>query len=409
MNEDRLKFDFLQVAIGTKNEWHAALSDNDWLLLYEFCQRQALLGIGFVAVERLHTMGVMCPLQLKMKWFGIVIQIERQNELLNEQCRKLTEKYRHDGLQCCILKGQGNLLSYPEELRTRRQSGDIDVWVIPEAETGLSIPIRGETNSSHHVTYYGKRAVREYVRWLHRITGNFEKIPVRYHHIDAPDMSEIPVEVHFRIGHFASPLRNWRLQRWFELHTDECMTNDTKMGFAIPTASVNVIFQMMHMFAHYMDEGLGLRQLLDYYYALKLWNEENKEKGGLQKKEVWSESLTTPVMSREEIDHTIKWLGMAKFSAAVMWVLNEVFALPSHYHICRSNEREGKRLLQEILLAGNFGHYDQRGVDMKTGGMMRHSVWKLNRIMRLARSYPEEAIFEPFFRFWHWCWRKVIV
>ena len=54
-----------------------------------------------------------------MKWMALALQIERRNALLNEQCGKLTEQYGHDGFSTCILKGQGNLLNYPEELRDR--------------------------------------------------------------------------------------------------------------------------------------------------------------------------------------------------------------------------------------------------------------------------------------------------
>ena len=62
-----------------------------------------------------------------MKWMALALQIERRNVLLNEQCKKLTEQYGHDGFSTCIFKGQGNCLNYPEELRKRRQCGDIDL------------------------------------------------------------------------------------------------------------------------------------------------------------------------------------------------------------------------------------------------------------------------------------------
>ena len=37
---------------------------------------------------------------------------------------------------------------------------------------------------------------------------------------------------------------------------------------AIPTVEFNLIFQLTHIYAHLMNEGIGLRQLLDYYYVL---------------------------------------------------------------------------------------------------------------------------------------------
>ena len=124
----KILLDFLQIAIGNRNSLSVAINDSDWLRLFDFCKKQALIGVGFSAVEKLHAVGLVCPINLRMQWMALTLQIEKRNALLNEQCRKLTEQYGHDGLDTCILKGQGNLLNYPEELRNRRQCGDIDVW-----------------------------------------------------------------------------------------------------------------------------------------------------------------------------------------------------------------------------------------------------------------------------------------
>ena len=75
--------------------------------------------------------------------------------------------------------------------------------------------------------------------------------------------------------------------------------------------------------------------------------------------------------------------------------------------ICEPNEKEGKKLLEEIMKGGNFGQYDTRDAELKRGGMVKHGVWKLKRMMRLVRSYPEEALWEPVFRVWHLGWRML--
>ena len=36
----------------------------------------------------------------------------------------------------------------------------------------------------------------------------------------------------------------------------------------IPTVEFNIIFQLTHIYSHLMNEGIGLRQLVDYYYVL---------------------------------------------------------------------------------------------------------------------------------------------
>ena len=307
----------------------------------------------------------------------------------------------------------------------------------------------------------------------HRLEVNKEKPVIRYHHIEAPKIDGTEVEVHFRPCYAHSPLRNRRMQRWFNDHADVCMKNKTHMGFAVPTASVNVVYQMCHLFSHYFDEGLGLRQLMDYYFALRVWHNDVMECKDLQSQGMWSEGLGTPVMSKEEVMAVIRSFGMGKFAGAVMWVVNEVFGgrnendnenekcprrtrkgtdggpqadivgerelkrinrelkemgpqadgggereLPGiirelkennfePWMLCEPNEKEGRKLLEEIMKGGNFGQYDTRDVTLKKGGMIKHGLWKLKRVMRLVRSYPEEALWEPVFRVWHLGWRKV--
>ena len=440
--EEKVYFEFLQVAVGKRKSQSVSVTDADWHRLFEFCKRQALIGIGFSAVERLHAVGVVCPAGLRMQWMALALQIEKRNAVLNEQCAKLAGRYEHDGLSTCILKGQGNLLNYPEHLRKRRQCGDIDVWT--DCKNGIPIAVQTAKDKAEYVEYHGRKAVIEYVRMQHRLEGNIEKPVIRYHHIEAPKIDGTEVEVHFRPCYAHSPLRNWRMQRWFEEQADVCMKNKTHMGFAVPTASVNVVYQMCHLFSHYFDEGLGLRQLMDYYFALRVWHNDVMECKDLQSQGMWCEGLGSPVMSAQEVMAVLRSFGMGKFAGAVMWVLNEVFeneecrmkneecseaegkaneecilneecrmkneewpAELEPWMICEPNEKEGRKLLEEIMKGGNFGQYDERGKEFKNGGMVKHGIWKLKRVMRLVRSYPEEALWEPMFRVYHLGWRTI--
>ena len=210
--EARLFFEFLQVAIGNRECLSRELSDNEWQDIFRLLKEHALIGVGFLAVERLHAKGVVCPPGLRMQWYALVVQIERRNEQLNGLCKKVTEQYEHDGLSTCILKGQGNQLNYPDNLRKRRQCGDIDIWCLPQKE-GLDIAVHTGKDSVEYVKYHGVSAVIEYVKLQHRICGSNKKPRPIYHHVDAPAIEGVEVEAHFRTGYIHSPLRNWRMQR----------------------------------------------------------------------------------------------------------------------------------------------------------------------------------------------------
>ena len=256
---------------------------------------------------------------------------------------------------------------------------------------------------TEYVEYHGRKTVIEYVKMQHRLAGNNDMPKQNYHHIEAPTMDGTEVEVHFRAAHLYSPLRNWRLQKWMNEHADECMKNKTHLGFAIPTSSVNVIYQMTHMYKHHIDVGLGFRHLMDYYYVLRLWHNNVMECKDLQSQSM-CEGLGTHVMSNEEVMSVIRSFGMTRFAAAVMYVLHKVFDMSSHYYLCNLNEKEGKKLLAEVMNSGNFGHYDSEKPNVYQHRFQYH-IWKFKRIFRLAMSYPEEALWEPVFRVWHLGWR----
>ena len=53
----------------------------------------------------------------------------------------------------------------------------------------------------------------------------------------------------------------------------------------------------------------------------------------LQTQGMWSEGLGTPVMSKEEVMAVLRSFGMGKYAAPVMYVLLEVFAMPTRHSI----------------------------------------------------------------------------
>lgn len=357
-----MMLDLLQVAIGVKDGNLLMVSPEDWKEFFLFCKRQALLGVGFSAVEEIGS----CPKELVLSWYGIVVQIEKRNQMMTKACGEITEKFAEDGFDTCVLKGQGNLINYPEHLKNRRQPGDIDLWASPKDGGNVQ----------------GK--VIEYVRSL----GHTQVGP-NYLHIDTVWKGNIEVEVHYRPRFLVSPYRNYLVQKWFRRSRAVCMSNRIAEGFFVPTNSVNVVYQMAHLFSHYFDEGLGLRQLLDYIWVLKNLNIE-----------ILKDNRNIKILQRD-----LKHLGLWKFAGAVMWVLQKVFAMSDEYLLCPPDEKEGRKLLGEMMQSGNFGQFDERGASMKNGGMLKHGLWKLYRIMRLVNSYPEMALCEPFFRTWHFFWR----
>lgn len=332
------------------------MDDSDWQQIYDFCMKQSLVGIGFAGCEKVPDNNRPSK-ELILNWYAQTRQIEGRNQLMNDRCQELQTMFAEAGFATCILKGQGNALMYPNPLR--RQSGDIDIWINPKA------------NVRKIILFLGTKC-------------DIKRQIIGYHHVKFPIWDDVEVEVHWRPSWRSSPVHNHRLQRWFkEQAGDTC----EKGGLIVPTWEFNVVYQLQHMFLHVLQEGLGLRQVMDYYFVLKARNTDSGNQGNT------------------ELGKTLRYLGLWKFAEAMMYVMKEVFALDEAYMIAPVNEKSGRFLLEEILHSGNFGRLDERNTGLHQQHGLKRSLYQLKRSWRFIQSYPSEVICYPL-RFYHVIWRK---
>ena len=385
-----LFFELLQVAIGNRKELTRQLSDDEWASLYSECEKHALLGIAFAGVERLPKEQYP-PFDVLAEWVHDAQVAKERNMLLNERCKEVCEYFERDGFNSCILKGQSNLVNYPEHLKDYRTAGDIDV---------LCWPKNGALD---------KMKVLDYVKKLYATNPNYVKPEILYHHIDW-EFAGIPVEVHFRASYFLNPLYNWRFQKWVNdsLHSSVCLQ---EQEFPIPSASLNAVYQLVHVYRHFLSAGIGLRQLLDYCFVLRRLRGERLEVRG-ERLEGRDERLEGGD-ERLEIMRVIECLGLKKFVGAVMYVLQSVFAMPDAYLLCTPDEKEGDFLLSEIMISGNFGRSDNRYEEVRRvkSTKSHFSTFIANEkfAFRMLKRYPLEVIFAPYWSiyvFFHIRWHK---
>ena len=294
-----------------------------------------------------------------MTWFGQSQNIRKCNIKLNEATAYIYSKIIKAGFRSCILKGQGNAVMYPKPYS--RTPGDVDVWVNASRE---DIRVLAQSLAK------GKGCVKD------------ESL----NHIEL-EVNGVAVELHSTPAIMNNPVYNNRLQKWLKRNADLQCSNivslpDNAGDVAVPTSYFNCVYQLFHLYHHYFYEGVGLRQIVDYYFV------------------VISDEL---LVIRDTLHRELKHLGLWKFAGAVMYVLHEVLGLPEERMIAPIDKKRGKLLLAEILQGGNFGQYDERhGFGHSFFG---HNMQRLCRDLRLMRYYPAEALSEPIFRTWHFFWR----
>ena len=408
-----LFFELLQIAIGNRKELTRQLTDDEWASMYGICEKQALLGIAFAGVERLPKEQYP-PFDVLAEWVHDAQVAKDRNEKLSKECTYVCDLLAKNGISSCVIKGQSNIINYPEHLKEHRTCGDIDLWCLPRNNDRI---------------HKGIANIVEYAR-RYRLEHNQPDIPwhrVLYYHVEINLDSGTEVELHYRPSYLNCFWRNIRLQNWFE-NNRQFESLKSPEGFPIPTNSFNAIYQLLHIYKHLFEEGIGLRQILDYYMVLKTLSvplhrgkisppqspcvggedRENRLEVRDERLEVRDKSLEVRD-ERLEIMRVIERLGMKKFASAMMYVLQTVFAMPNECLLCTPNEKEGKFLLSEIMQGGNFGKYDKRikrveGSYMKVQCNHAFEKWKHN--LRLIAHYPEEVLWEPAFRMYHWIWRR---
>lgn len=434
MTTEQLFFELIRIAIGTQDTLSLPPSKEEWKELYAMSKKQSLVGICFAGLQKLFNLDHQEPStnnpqsdsthspepitqnlneDLYYKWMGMSAKIQHRNDVVNRQCVELQRRLSEDGFRSCILKGQGVAKWYKETLPTSlkgrssgrdkedddtlckpplkgedlidlskfRQSGDIDVWV--------------EGSREEILAYINKICPTEEVGELHAQFHVFKNTEV---------------EVHFTPSILSNKKANKLLQEWFEgmkegcfgnendnenenssylihnqeprthnqeprTHNREPITKNPKTtagaeGFIVPPIEFNLVFLLLHIFRHYLYEGVGMRQLMDYYFVLR----------------------HSDASQREEAMKVLCDFKVDSFAGALMDVLHTIFGLEEEYMLCTPDKKRGKRLLDIVLEGGNFGHstekYKITGWDKPLSRLSRY----LRRNWYMAWDYPGEVL-----------------
>lgn len=394
-----LFFELIQVAIGRRERLSHTPTEMEWRELYALAEKQAVIGICFCGVQRLQRLGYDIPMDLYMKWLGMAAKIQQRNELMNRRCVEAQRMLTEEGMKSCILKGQGVARYYKlkdESLELRanslgmlRQSGDIDVWVDGGMEKAL--------------------------RWCREKYGDVE-----YDYINAhvPMFKDVGVELHWRVQSMTNLFRNLRLQRWLEREETKEMIfggkadmkpseslQSSETSITVPSLEFNAFYLMLHCYNHEFSSGLGLRQLMDYYFLLRNLNLSSNVNLNNLSADVRQMSDRGFCLDVNELFHKF---GMERFVGAVMWIMQEVFGLERERLLCEPNEKEGRYILAEVMAGGNFGHHDER--IRKVGKGKWQSVFAtLQHAMHVLRRYPTEALWMPVWMAYHFIWKRTLI
>lgn len=400
--------DFLRFSLHEHAEVPECVRDINWLSLLQFAKQQSIQGIYWMGVRRLGELKENKPTDDDvMKWMAACGKLVNRNNHVTEKSAWVAKNFQTEGFRSCLLKGQGNALFYPDP--TLRYPGDIDIWVSPtpnpspagrgtkvsptggDIEGASSAALQrskgssGSRRSSFHFSLFTNREdedIRTVIAYCRQFVPDAKAC---YHHIDFLNAGDVPVEVHYRPSWLNNPFNNRCLQQYFLEHADAQFANQQPQGFAVPTWDFNLVFLLSHIANHLLHEGIGLRQVVDYYYLLK----SNPDRDSI-----------------DAYEKEFKRLGLLPFARQLMWVLCQVLGLEEQLLVARQDERRGRLLLNEMMAGGNLGKHDERFLSGSYSSAFKSNLQRLVRDLRMMRYFPSECLWEPPFRIWHYFWRR---
>ena len=340
----------LLITLGRETSFEKDPTPKDWKYIYYLSHRQALVGPLYDGVHRLpeHQLP---PDEILKDWDENAARIARIYHAHEDHVKELEALLIRLGLHGCILKGTGLAHLYPNP--ERRMCGDIDLW------------IAGDRDEIIH-------AFRD---------ADINIYDIIYQECKAGIFLDTEVEIHFHPSKMYNPFTNASLQRYFDKNSP--IREDVPITY--PDAKFNAVFCMAHMFRHYLEGGLGMRQMMDYYYILKNLAPSDRE----------------PVMK------TLKRLGMKRFTASMMTCMWYSFGLEDEFLLCPPDKKHGKKLANDSFAMGNFGIMDKRNYTYDGETPWAKFLRKNKRVFSNLRYYPREVIWSPFSRVSQFVWRKI--
>ena len=376
----QLFYQLIRVAIGNQVCLSHTPSADEWGELYALAKKQSLVGVCFAGVQKLtinhSSLIVNLSESLRLQWMGMAAKIQQRNEVLNRRCAELAESLKLKGYRASVLKGQ-SLAPYYGDLAALRQSGDIDVWV-------------------------QNKSIEELVKYVKGLGVNYKATAA---HVECQLFDNTNVELHAEPAFMRNFFSNRKLVQWFNSSKGSIV--ESELGFNVPTSEFNLVYMMVHMYHHVLLEGLGLRQLMDYYFVLR--TVENSKECREGKECICSEQPSIP-----SILSVLDSFGMKKFASGIMWVVKTVLVSHDNHNLddnlffgIEPNEKVGRLLLDEIMAGGNFGHHDEKNKNLHGGTAVGRSLSGLKRNMKFFALGHWEILCSPLWSTWHWWWRRI--
>lgn len=363
--EAKLFFELIQVALGNRAALSEIPTGEEWGEMYQKAEEQAVVGLTLSAIERL-PVAQRPPKLLLLQWIGVGDMIRQRNALMDDAVVRLCKLFEAIEIKTFVFKGQTLAHLYPD--RELRQSGDIDFFC----------------NDEDWIK--AKKWLRE--EWQVDLNDMNSHKDVEF------DYEGVIYEMHRKLVLFSYPKH---AKYWATVVMPEILTHPSTVKINdddVPTLApiYNVLYVFVHIFQHLISDGVGLRQLVDWMLLIKSlrWEKEDVDL----------------------IEKHLEGLGLKKAFIGLGAILTDYLGLAAEefpFEISKDDHRDARKLIDNILLMGSFGHNDSYTRSSGVVHGIQH-LWRIYKQTRLFGHYaPAEAWWKIPFMFKWWGQKMLLI
>lgn len=234
------------------------LSSEQWSQLGDLARKQGVLGIMLDGVDKCQVSGFKfqfpMPQMLRLEWIGEVLQIEQRNRLQIAVMNDLAGRWKQQGCRVMVMKGQANGVFYPKP--EHRNPGDIDCYLIND-----------DDNHNENAYQIGNRVASEAgakvdESWYKHSVISYKGETFENHQYF----------VHTRDGKRGKKLNEELVEQLKDKSEEIRVIPGTVVE--MPSMQWTAMFLTYHACAHFISEGLRLKQILDWAMFLKTHQED---------------------------------------------------------------------------------------------------------------------------------------
>ena len=328
------------------DEAPSCISEIDWQGLLKFAKKQTIVGIYWQGIQRLGDVANKPSEDDVMEWMGEYTKIVRRNTKTDDAVAWLAKFMRSNDIGFFVFKGQTIASYYPiPEMRT---SGDVDFYVFKKDwDRAKSLLAKEVTITDDH-------------------SGQ---------HLEFTK-DGIPFEIHYHTAVFASGSKQRYWDELIECYFEEVLDHIVINGVEVPTLppTLNAIYLFVHIYHHFLKEGIALRQFIDWMMFFEAKHEE-----------IVVSELTTK----------LERLGLLRAFKAFGAILTEVLGMNEKFFpftLADTDKKYVDKIMAIVLRYGNFGKYGRKAQQSGWKHSLETGMRSFRHIMQFFWLSPAENL-----------------